>query len=321
MGNLLISILNMLSLKTAAAAAVVTTFNIKQVEDFVNGLLTGLVQDDSLDKVKACLTDAKSVETDMSAAIADFKKGDVADIIAGITQIGHLLSTVDADISDCKGMQDDAARIKKWSAIFSNPSQLAQTVLANALANMTGLKADIAQIPTDVSKDDFKDLGLDIADIMTKTLGPVPQSELSADSFPSFDSLHANCAMQTTIAASCADTYAALGKTVASPSWDPAHGLYAVHQEVENKSIWVTRTTPTKHYVDDIEFVLTDSGSSCSVSAKSRSETLSYYDYDTNYCYMYNVFKSSGVSFSPVTTSECKWVPAPADVEATCNKY
>lgn len=94
----------MLSLKTAAAAAVVTTFNIKQVEDFVNGLLTGLVQDDSLDKVKACLTDAKSVETDMTAAIADFKKGDVADIIAGITQIGHLLSTVDADISDCKGM-------------------------------------------------------------------------------------------------------------------------------------------------------------------------------------------------------------------------
>ena len=138
--------------KTGAAAAVVATFNITEVEDFVNGLLTGLVQDDSLDKVKACLTDAKSVETDMTAAIADFKKGDIADMIAGVAKVGHLLSTVDADISDCKGMKDDAARIKAWSAIFSNPSQLAQTVLANAMANMTGLKADIGMISTDVNK-------------------------------------------------------------------------------------------------------------------------------------------------------------------------
>jgi len=73
---------------------------------------------------------------------------------------------------------------------------------------------------------------MDIADIMTKVLGSVPKSEVELSSFPSFDSLHANCAMKTTIAASCADTYATLGKTVASPTWDPAHGAYAVHQEV-----------------------------------------------------------------------------------------
>ena len=114
----------------------------------------------------------------MAAAIADFKKGEINDIIAGIKQVGQLLSTVDADISDCKGMQDDANRIQKWSAIFSNPSQLTQTFLQNALAKMTGLKAGIAQIPTFVSKDDFKDLGMDIADIMTKILGPVPKLEL-----------------------------------------------------------------------------------------------------------------------------------------------
>jgi len=62
----------MLNIKTAVKVAAITALNVKEVEDFVNGLLTGLVQDDSLTKVQACLTDAKSVQTDMQAAIADF---------------------------------------------------------------------------------------------------------------------------------------------------------------------------------------------------------------------------------------------------------
>jgi len=86
--------------------------------------LTGLVQDDSLTKVQACLTDAKSIETDLATAIADFTKGDIADIIAGAKEVAHLLTKVEADITDCKGMKGDAERIEKWSAIFKDPSQL-----------------------------------------------------------------------------------------------------------------------------------------------------------------------------------------------------
>ena len=62
----------MLSLKTAVAATVLTSMNVKEVEDFVNGLLTGLVQDDSLTKVQACLKDADSVKTDLQSVVADF---------------------------------------------------------------------------------------------------------------------------------------------------------------------------------------------------------------------------------------------------------
>jgi len=130
-------------LKNVAVMATLTAVNVNQVEDFVNGLLTGLVQDDNLDNVKVCLTDVKSVETDMTAAIADFKKGDIKDIIAGAKVISHLLTTVDHDISDCKGMKDDAARIQKWAAIFKNPSELAKTIFTNTLKNAGALKADI----------------------------------------------------------------------------------------------------------------------------------------------------------------------------------
>lgn len=169
--------------------------NVKQVEDFVNGLLTGLVQDDSLTKVQACLKDADSVKTDLQSVVADFQKKDIADMIAGVKVLGHLVSTVQSDIKDCQGMKDDEARIEKWSAIFNDKGQLVQTIMANAMANISGLKADIGMISTDINKSDFKDLGMDMADILTKTLGPVPQSALSAEAFPAFDAFHANCAM------------------------------------------------------------------------------------------------------------------------------
>ena len=107
-----------------AAVATLATINVKEAEDFVNGLLTGLVQDDNLDHVKACLKDSEAVEADIKIAVADFQKGDIAGIIAGAKEMGELLKVVEADITDCKGMKDDAERIKAWSAIFNNPSQL-----------------------------------------------------------------------------------------------------------------------------------------------------------------------------------------------------
>ena len=57
------------ALKAAILASSVQIFNLQQVEQFVNGLLTGLVQDDHLDNVQHCLKDAQTVEKDMAMAI------------------------------------------------------------------------------------------------------------------------------------------------------------------------------------------------------------------------------------------------------------
>ena len=125
----------------------------------------------------------------------------------------------------------------------------------------------------------------------------------SPSGFPAFDLAHANCAMSTSVPVSCQSAFAALHQTVTTFK-DPANGLYAMVQEASDTSIWVTRTTPTKHYVDDIEFEFeTSSTGTCNINAKSRSQSLSYYDFDTNYCNMYNVLRSSGLSFAPVVPS------------------
>ena len=148
----------------------------------------------------------------------------------------------------------------------------------------------------------------------------VAAAQASESQFPSFDSLHAHCSLTTTFNDSCHNTFAALDDTVVSFT-DPASGIYAMKEVASDHYVWVTRTTPVKKYVDDIIFEVSGDGSSCTVTSKSRSQTLSYYDYDTNYCNMYNVFRNSGVTFDSPKLGDCKWVPEAADLEATCNKY
>lgn len=167
----------------------------------------------------------------------------------------------------------------------------------------------------------FTLMGEDYSNIMQQVLG-----NATAPHFPSFDFFHAHCEMSTRISSLCSEVYDSLDKTIkgmtpggATP--DPAGGEYKMKYEEVNATVWTTRTTPTKHYVDDILFDLSGASTiadSCEVTAYSRSRTLSYYDYDTNFCNMYNVFRTSGLKFSTPATTECKWVPKDMSV---CDKY
>ena len=91
--------------------------------------------------------------------------------------------------------------------------------------------------------------------------------------------------------------------------------------------------------MDDILFDFVSSSDdftkgSCTVKAKSRSQTLSYYDYNTNYCNMWNVLAQVPAKYPQVAdqsvapadwltqalvTEDCKW--APEDPKKTCAVY
>ena len=124
-------------------------------------------------------------------------------------------------------------------------------------------------------------------------------SIMGTQGFPKFDAFHAHCAMTYTFKETeCLDAFNNM--KLAIELWTPepkAGGLYKIWDATEEENIWATRTTPTHHYVDDIQFVYTAPDAAdfqkkgCTVSAKSRSQTLSYYDYNTNYCNMWNVFQ------------------------------
>ena len=86
-----------------------------------------------------------------------------------------------------------------------------------------------------------------------------------------------------------------------------------------NQYVWSTRLTRDKQYVDDqiFEFVTTDAG--CYVTGHSKSQSPSYYDYNVNYCNMWNVYNGTGESFGTNMQGGC---PFPADDPVTvCARY
>lgn len=138
--------------------------------------------------------------------------------------------------------------------------------------------------------------------------------------FPGFDIFHANCAMQVTYPSQdCHQVHINLERTIRSFTPEPfAGGVYAVKESTPDDYIWSTRTTPVKKYVDDILFEVEQQGDDCLVKSKSRSQSFSVYDFETNYCNMYNVHRDI-TGFTDLKTDHCRFQPS--DPVERCKIY
>ena len=156
------------------ATSKLTAFTPEDVEQFLGGLVMGLIQKDDLTKIEQCLTDAGGLESEMEEAIQDFMKGDLSDIIAGVEMVGKIIQELPTDLGDCQSMQADITRIEAWAQIFTNPTQLVETLITNTIANFSDITADISKTSQDIAAGDMYNTGEDIADIMVLELGKVP---------------------------------------------------------------------------------------------------------------------------------------------------
>ena len=163
-------------LVAAATMAAVNNYgmNVAEVEQFVAGIVFGLIQKDDLTKIQACLTDAGTLETEIEAAVTDFSKGDLTDILAGIEIVGKVIQELPADLGDCKGMETDIARIEAWAAIFSDPTKLVQTLLTNVVSHFSEIATDSTKIVSDFKAAAYYNSGDDIATVLVLALGAVP---------------------------------------------------------------------------------------------------------------------------------------------------
>ena len=155
--------------------------DVEMVEEFVAGLIYGLIKKDDLTEIEQCLTDAGSLQDEIVTAIHDFEKKDLKDIIAGVEEIGKVITELPADLADCKDMQGDITRIEAWAKIFENPKELVKTVSENFLKNYKDIFADVSKISTDWTAKDYYDAGDDIADILVLTVGAVKIPEQPED--------------------------------------------------------------------------------------------------------------------------------------------
>ena len=150
--------------------------DVNDVEQFVAGLIYGLIQKDDLTKIQTCLKDASGLETEIEQAVADFSKGDITDIMAGVELVGKIIQELPTDLGDCQAMQDDINRIEAWAQIFSDPTKLVQTLLTNVVAHFSQISADASATVTAFKSADYYHAGDDISDLLVQALGPVPQS-------------------------------------------------------------------------------------------------------------------------------------------------
>ena len=156
------------------------------------------------------------------------------------------------------------------------------------------------------------------------TLATIAVAGSAGKSFPSYDSFHAHCGLEITLEQPCEEVYGALKTTLdnfSSPNFsDPSHGFYAPIQ-VTDSSLWYTRLGAGKKYTDDMQLYVEKSGSGCKITGKSRSQSLSYYDYYTNYCNMYNPLRKSGLDIHVPYTNNCKYEPSADIRESQCDAY
>ena len=155
--------------------------NIEQAEEFLGGIIMGLIQKDDLKAIETCLKDGETVEKEVNEAITDFMKGDLDDILAGITVLGNLIQELPQDLGDCEAIQGDITRIEKWASIFSDPKKLMTTVVENLIKHYGSIFSDIDKTSGDIAKADYFSAGEDIADVLVLTLGAVPEAETPDD--------------------------------------------------------------------------------------------------------------------------------------------
>ena len=142
----------------------------------------------------------------------------------------------------------------------------------------------------------------------------------AASDFPKFDSFHAHCAMSADYPdTQCESLWTEMDAEIRS--WnvtDPSGGVYSIYEEQDDSYIWSTRLTRDRNYTDDQIFEFSQVGTTCHVAARSRSQSNSYYDYDVNYCNMWNVM-SRLPTMEDLTLSKCQFYPT--DPVTTCARY
>ena len=149
----------------------------------------------------------------------------------------------------------------------------------------------------------------------------------TANAFPSFDMFHANCQINVKVTnQDCTVAMQSLGKAldVGSNEMASPPGFYKIKSTTSNM-VWAERTTANKKYVDDVMFQIVGSDNGkCDIVGKSRSQSVSYYDYNVNFCNMYNGLRiaqrDSGLEFGDISNSKCSYGLTASDYK-TCDRY
>ena len=133
-----------------------------KLEEIVGGILKGALDAEGFTDIGHCIKDAEEVFADAKIAVEDFKKQDVADIIAGIKEVAELLLVVNKGMKDCSHILADWKKLEKMIAIFDSPTSFAYHVGKDLLINGVQIYDEIETAVSDYEQAKWGDFGYNI---------------------------------------------------------------------------------------------------------------------------------------------------------------
>merc|ERR1719164_319375 len=94
------------------AMAVHYSIDLQGAEEFLAGMIEGLIQKDDLSEIQKCMTEGDGVADQVEKIINEIAKGDLPDVIAGVTDAYNLIQKLPQELEECKDINDDLQRIE-----------------------------------------------------------------------------------------------------------------------------------------------------------------------------------------------------------------
>lgn len=103
--------------------------------DFVSGLLKGFDIDLTIGDINSCISDVKELAADITTAIDDFKKADIADIEAGVQEIVAAGKLVSQAVKDCSDVTDKVEELDAILDALANPASFEYVNMESLVIN------------------------------------------------------------------------------------------------------------------------------------------------------------------------------------------
>merc|ERR1712001_221568 len=146
------------------------------------------------------------------------------------------------------------------------------------------------------------------------------------------DWFHAECSVKRPVSVDCEKTQEMIVNQMnvwdnedcgTQPGDSSPHGQKCLYKHTGSEGLTTTgtHTTPIHRYVDDLTFKFVPNDSGCLVDANSISESLSYLDFGTNYCNLFNLMDGSGLTQDSAYTEDTNDDICTQRSSANCDIY
>merc|ERR1711998_468418 len=153
---------------------------VNDVEEFVMGLMEGLIQKDSLPEIQKCMKNTSTVATEVNKIVNEMSAGTMQAIIQGVKDLATLIQELPTDLKDCENIQDDVSKITKWGQQFISPTGLGH-IVENVMANWSSIQQDIGAIQAHIKGSQYEMAGESTADVIILAAGKIQYAKINEE--------------------------------------------------------------------------------------------------------------------------------------------